>query len=157
MSSETNKSSDTGSGKTINIFGGQIGALKNQDPLSHSNSVPAMPQEIADSNTHTNSSNNHVAPRDYQEMIVSASDDVRKQLVALLAQIKVAADDFADIEAIVLAAEDAVQEVNASHPDLKRIASHTETLKQAAENRLSIAAPIARMALAMVRLLELNF
>lgn len=157
MSSETNKSSDTGSGKTINIFGGQIGALKNQDQISHSNSVPPMPQEIPDSNTHTNGSNNHVAPRDYQEMLASASDDVSKQLHSLLTQIKHAADDFADIEAIVSAADDAVQEATAAHPDLKRIASHTETLKQAAENRLGIAAPIARMALAMVRLLELNF
>ena len=151
MSSETNKSSDTGSGKTINIFDGQTGALKNQNQHSSPlNSGTPAPEQNANSNT-------HVDARDYQETIASASDELRKQLHALLAQIKHIADDFADIELIVLAAEEAVQEATAVHPDVKRIASSTETLKQAAENALGIAALIATLALAMVRLLEDNF
>ena len=151
MSSQTNKSSDTGSGKTINILGGQLGALKNQNQqISHFNSVPSAPQEAP-------GSNNHVADRDYQETMLYVSDEFATQLQALLTQIKEAAEDFAGIETIVLAADDAVQEATAAQPDVKRIASRTETLKQAAKNGLDIAAPIGRIALEIVRLLEENF
>lgn len=151
MSSETNKSSDTGSGKTINLFGGQLGTLKNQSPKVDFNSTPYSSDQAAQD------SNHHVAARAYQETIAYGTQALHKQLHILLAKIKELADDFADIEAIVVAAEEAVQEATAAHPDLKRIAACIEALKQAAENRVGIAAPIAKMALDMVRLLEESF
>jgi hypothetical protein len=150
MSSETNKSSDTGSGKTINILRGQNGAPENQSPINNFNSA----SHISPQTTH--GSNNHVIARDYQETNTAISDQVIKQLQALLKTLKDIAEDYADTE-VVQAAEDAIEEAVTTQPDVKRVASLTETLKQAAENIRETAAPVAYTALSIVHVLEQNF
>jgi hypothetical protein len=150
MSSETNKSTDTGSGKTVNNFGGQIGADENQGAVNNLNSASRISRQTPQG------SNSHVAARDYQQTSTSISDEVRQQLQALVAKLKDIADDYPET-GVVTAAEDAVREAIAEQPDVKRVAALTETLKQAAENILDMAAPVAQHALSIVQLLEQNF
>jgi hypothetical protein len=150
MSSETNKSSDTSSGKTINILGGQMGATEHQNQARNFNSASHIPPRT------TQGSNSHVTARDYQETDMSLSEANRQQLEALLIQLSEIADDYPDIGVRELAYE-AVQEAIVAKPDVKQVAIYTETLKQAAENVRSIAGPVTILALSIVRLLEENF
>src|SRR5688500_124864 len=95
MSSETNKSSDTGSGKTINLFGGQIGTQANQSQQnSNFNSTPRISHQT------TEGSNSHAAARDYQETSTPVSDELRKQLHTLFAELKDVADDYPETNVV---------------------------------------------------------
>lgn len=150
MSSETNKSFDTGCGKTINILGGQIGTQANEHSLNNFNSASRIIHET------TQGSNSHVIAHDYQDIRLSVSDELRQKLEILLSQLQVLSDDYPSME-LVARAEEAVHAALSSHPDVKQIAILTETLKQDAGNISTSAAPLAKAALAIVHLLEQHF
>ena len=77
----------------------------------------------------------------------AASEDVREMLKAQIAELlaeleKQPADQTDAVEAVKMAAEDAVAEADKPQPDKKRLEIRGEALKKAAENLLAVA-PIA--------------